>query len=82
MASIPKYNHPLHSDSKNFKEIKSNRLTMRYWVKTKMRTYIKSNRNDNKVQLKKIIANHIDVENHTFNHHELLDGLNTYRVYR
>jgi hypothetical protein len=82
MASIPKYNHRLHNASKDFKQIKSARLEMRYWVKSKMRTYIKSNRNVNKVQLKKIIADHIDVENHTFSHHELLEGLNAYRVYR
>ncbi len=68
MASIPKYNHPLHSDSKNFKQIKSNRLVMRYWIKCKIRTQIKSNRNTNKVQLKKMIADCVNVDNHTFNH--------------
>ena len=71
MASIPKYNHPLHSDSKNFKEIKSNRLTMRYWIKSKMRTHTKSNRNLSKVQLKKMINDCINFDNHTFSHHNL-----------
>mgnify|MGYP000044171775 CR=1 FL=1 len=56
MASIPKYNHPLHSDSKNFKEIKSNRLMLRHLVKCKMRTQTKSNRNLNKVYLKKMMS--------------------------
>jgi len=66
MASIPKYNHPLHSDSKNFRVIKSNRLTMRYWIKCKMRTHTKSMRNDNKVQLKKLISLRVDAEDYVF----------------